>query len=83
MNLKHHQIGDNMLGSGYMLLAMASFAIGDSFMKFISSELPLGQLLFTRGLFATTILFLIAYRLGHLRPLATIFKAPFIASCTG
>jgi S-adenosylmethionine uptake transporter len=83
MNFKHHQIGDNMLGSAYMLLAMASFAIGDSFMKFISSELPLGQLLFIRGLFATSILFLIAYHLGHLRPLNSILKAPFLLRVLG
>lgn len=72
-----------MLGSAYMLLAMASFAIGDSIMKFISSEIPLGQLLFTRGLFATVILFLIANRLGHLRPISSISKSPFLLRILG
>lgn len=78
MNLKNFQASDNMLGSAYMLLAMASFAIGDSIMKFVSFGMPLGQILFIRGLFAITILFLIAYKMGYLRPIATIFKAPFV-----
>lgn len=83
MNFKDFQASDNMLGSAYMLLAMASFAIGDSILKFISSEMPLGQILFTRGLFAITVLFLIAYKMGHLRPLKTILKAPFMLRLIG
>ncbi len=83
MNFLKHQFSDNMLGSAYMLLAMASFAIGDSIMKFISAEMPLGQILFTRGLFAITVLFIIAYKMGHLRPVSSIFKAPFILRITG
>ena len=83
MNFKRHQVSDNMLGSAYMLLAMASFAIGDSIMKFISSEIPLGQLLFIRGLFAIAILFAIAYKLGHLRPVSTVVKAPFLLRLLG
>ncbi len=72
-----------MLGSAYMLLAMASFAIGDAIMKFISNEMPLGQILFTRGLFAITILFIVAYKMEHLRPFPTIFKAPFMLRIIG
>ena len=83
MNFKRDQVSDNMLGSAYMLLAMASFAIGDSIMKFISSEIPLGQLLFVRGLFAIAILFVIAYKLGHLRPISTVIKAPFLLRILG
>ncbi len=83
MKFKNFQASENMLGSAYMLLAMASFAIGDSIMKFVSSGMPLGQILFTRGLCAITILFLIAYKLGHLRPVSTIFKAPFVLRVIG
>lgn len=83
MNFKINNLSDNMLGSGYMLLAMASFAIGDSIMKFISTQMPLGQILFTRGLFAITILYLIAKKLGLLRPISTILKAPFLLRIIG
>ena len=83
MNFKHLSISDNTLGSAYMLLAMASFAIGDSILKFISSEMPLGQILFTRGLFATTTLFMVAYKMGHLRPLFTILQTPFLLRLIG
>lgn len=83
MNFKINNVSDNMLGSAYMLLAMASFAIGDSILKFISSEMPLGQILFTRGLFAIVILYLIARKLGALRPLSAVLKAPFLLRVLG
>jgi S-adenosylmethionine uptake transporter len=83
MNLKINNVSDNMLGSAYMLLAMASFAIGDSILKFISSEMPLGQILFTRGLFAIVILYIIARKLGSLRPLSAVLKTPFLLRVLG
>lgn len=83
MNIKGHEISDNMLGSAYMLLAMGSFAIGDSIMKSISSEMPLGQILFTRGLFAITVLYVIARKFGHMRPISAVLKAPFMLRVLG
>lgn len=83
MNLKINNVSDNMLGSAYMLLAMASFAIGDSILKFISTEMPLGQILFTRGLFAIAILYLIARKLGALRPFSAVLKTPFLLRVLG
>ena len=83
MIFKINNVSDNMLGSGYMLLAMASFAIGDSILKFISTEMPLGQILFTRGLFAITILFVIAIKTDALRPLSTMLKTPFLLRVLG
>jgi len=83
MKIRQFQFSDNALGSSYMLLAMASFAIGDSIIKFISSEMPLGQILFTRGLFAITILYIIARNLGHMRPLSTILQMPFLLRVLG
>lgn len=83
MNLKTHNVSDNMLGSAYMLLAMASFAIGDSILKFVSTEMPLGQILFTRGLFAITILYFIAKKMRALRPLSAVLKAPFLLRILG
>lgn len=83
MNLKINNVSDNMLGSAYMLLAMASFAIGDSILKFISTEMPLGQILFTRGLFAIVILYLIARKLGALRPFSAVLKTPFLLRVLG
>lgn len=83
MRFQKPTFSDNMLGSLFMLLAMSSFAIGDSIMKFISSEMPLGQILFTRGLFAIAALYLIAWKLDKLRPLNSILNLPFILRVTG
>lgn len=83
MKFRNYEISDNTLGSCYMLIAMASFAIGDSIMKFISSEMPLGQILFTRGLFAIAILYIIAKKLNQLRPVSTLLQKPLILRVLG
>lgn len=83
MKIRKLEASDNMLGSIYMLLAMASFAIGDSILKFINSEMPLGQILFTRGIFAIAILYFITKRYGQLRPLKLVLSKPFLLRIVG
>ena len=74
---------ENLRGSAFMLLAMASFAIGDSILKYIGQELPLSQILVIRGCFATLILFTIAKLTGRLRPLSLVFTSAFILRLLG
>ncbi|MEM7216272.1 MAG: DMT family transporter [Pseudomonadota bacterium] len=69
---------DNLQGSLFMLLAMASFAVGDAILKHVSGHLPLSQILVTRGVFATVLLFLIASYMGQLRSPKIILSIPFI-----
>ena len=40
---------ENLLGSFLMVVAMAAFAVEDSVIKFVSSALPVGQILFLLG----------------------------------
>ena len=77
MSLNNIKTNHNMMSSAFMLLAMASYAIGDAIVKLISSEMPLGQILFTRGLFAVILLFIITHKKQQLRPFSTILKKPF------
>lgn len=83
MKIAELKLSDNVLGSAYMLLAMASFSIGDSILKHINSQMPLGQILFTRGLFAIVILYVIARKKGHLRPLSKVANTPFVLRLFG
>ena len=41
---------DNIRGSALMVLAMAGFALEDTFIKFLSADLPVGQILFLMGI---------------------------------
>ncbi len=48
---------DALKGGIYMAIAMAGFVSNDTLMKLLSSELPVGTLIFWRGIFASLILF--------------------------
>lgn len=45
-------ISDNLRGVGYMSLSMLAFTANDTFMKSVTSEVPLFQVIFLRGLVA-------------------------------
>lgn len=74
---------DNLKGSMFMLLAMASFAIGDTIMKTVSDTLPLSQILVIRGCFAIVCFFLIAKYMGALRHPRVIAKPAFLLRLLG
>ena len=73
----------NLRGSMFMLLAMASFAIGDTIMKTVSDTLPLSQILVIRGCFAIVCFFLIALYVGALRHPRVIFAPAFMLRLIG
>ncbi len=76
-------LSDNMRGSLFMLLAMASFAIGDGLMKFVSDSLLLGQILVIRGCFAVCLLSVVVVASGQLARLSSILNMPFLARILG
>lgn len=58
----------NRKGIVAMCLAMAMFVANDALVKYVSASLPAAQLIFIRGLFATSLLLLVALLMGALRP---------------
>ncbi len=74
---------DNLRGSAYMLLAMASFAVGDSILKAVSGELPLSQILVIRGIFGVVILYFACLFTGQLRPIASVLNLPIMLRLVG
>jgi drug/metabolite transporter (DMT)-like permease len=58
---------NNLRGILAMLGAMACFVSGDSIVKFASRELPTGEIMFLRGLFASCIILVAARASGALR----------------
>ncbi len=53
-----------------MCLAMALFITNDALVKHVGAYLPAAQLIFIRGLFATSLLLIAAFFMGALRPAA-------------
>jgi S-adenosylmethionine uptake transporter len=57
---------DNRKGILLMIAAMAGFILNDTFIKVASDDLPTGQIIFLRGLLATPLILLLAWRFGAL-----------------
>ncbi|MGQ7792786.1 DMT family transporter [Faunimonas sp. B44] len=55
---------DNRRGIAFMLAAMAAFLVNDTLVKLASADLPVGQIVFVRGLMATPLLLLAAWWQG-------------------
>jgi drug/metabolite transporter (DMT)-like permease len=60
---------DNIRAALFMLLAMAGFVVNDTFVKIASPELAPAQIMAVRGMAASLLLFVLAWRFGALRPL--------------
>ena len=58
---------DNRRGILAMSLAMALFIANDAIVKQVSASLPGPQLIFIRGLMATTLVLIMAQAMGHLK----------------
>jgi hypothetical protein len=55
---------DNARGAGLMILAMATFAVEDAFLKLSASAMPIGQILLASGMFGAAVFWVIAARRG-------------------
>ena len=60
-------LSENARAAGYMVLASLGFSVNDAFMKTLAGEVPLLQAVFLRGLMASTLIGLLAWRSGALR----------------
>jgi len=58
----------------YMILAMASFTAGDTMTKLMAGEVPVGQIIFIRGIVATIIIITICIRQGIIVHAPLIFR---------
>lgn len=81
--MRSPDLNENIKGSALMLLAMASFAVGDAIVKLSASSFPLSQILIIRGLFAVIMLAVICALTQQLRSISAIKSKPFILRMTG
>lgn len=63
---------NNIKGALLMSLAMASFNFNDAMIKLVTSDLTTGQIMFIRGVMTSTLILLVAWRMGALRPVSLL-----------
>ncbi len=59
------EMRENTIGILAMIAAMASLIINDTFVKLAGADVPLGQIIFLRGLIATIVIGAFTWRLGE------------------
>lgn len=62
-----------------MILAMASFTAGDTMTKLMAGQVPVGQIIFIRGIVATVIIIAICVRQGVITEVPLIFQKNVLA----
>lgn len=80
MSLPAASSASNTLKAGLiMILAMGSFTAGDTMTKLMAGEVPVGQIIFVRGIVATVIISAICARLGVIADTVLIFHRNVLA----
>jgi drug/metabolite transporter (DMT)-like permease len=64
-------LSPNQRGALFMVISQAAFTLNDTLVKIATGYLPVSQIMLVRGLFATTLMLALVWRLGHFRPLRT------------
>ncbi|PSJ63921.1 DMT family transporter [Pseudaminobacter soli (ex Li et al. 2025)] len=59
-------LSQNLRGASFMVVSMAGFTINDALVKLASMEMNLGQVMLVRGIFATSLIALLAWYKGAL-----------------
>lgn len=68
------RLAANRRGIAAMSFAMAGFVANDALVKYVSESLPSAQLIFVRGLFATSLLLAVAHALGATRQIGSVLQ---------
>lgn len=70
---------DNQRGILAILGASLAFVLNDAIVKLVSRDLPIGELIFVRGVMATALIGAVAWAYGAMRPLSLVFT-PHVGS---
>ena len=66
-----------------MAVAMAGFTMNDAITKAVSSAMNFGEIMLVRGVFAVTLIAILAWHQGALRPLRTLMMKPVALRVVG
>ncbi|RFC67215.1 MULTISPECIES: DMT family transporter [Mesorhizobium] len=73
----------NQRGALFMVISQIAFIINDTLTKIVAAHLGVGQIMAVRGLFASTIIVLLVWRLGHMRPMSLTLKPVILLRMLG
>jgi drug/metabolite transporter (DMT)-like permease len=73
----------NLRGAFYMAISMAGFTINDTFVKMISGEMNIGQIMFVRGLMASIMIFLLCWKTNALASPKLLLNRAVLGRSTG
>lgn len=74
---------NNVKGALLMAIAMASFNFNDAIIKLVTTDLTPGQIMFIRGVMTSSLVLLVAWHLGALRPVSTLINRWMILRTAG
>lgn len=72
-------LSPNIRGALFMAISMAGFTINDTFVKSVTGQINVAQIMFVRGMMASAMIAGLAWHMGALRPLAFL-KKPGVAA---
>jgi len=72
-------LSPNMRGALFMAISQAAFTTNDTLVKIVSEALGIGQIMFVRGVFATTLMAVLVWRLKQWAPVSTL-RHPAVAA---
>lgn len=61
-----------------MVVSQAAFTLNDTLVKVATGSLGIGQIMLVRGMFATALIVLLVWRLGHFQPLGQLLKPAIV-----
>ena len=61
------KLSDNLTGAVFMMVSMAAFTVNDTFVKLMTGDVPLFQIVFLRGILTAVMVSLLAWRMGAFR----------------
>jgi drug/metabolite transporter (DMT)-like permease len=76
-------LSPNIRGALFMTIAMAGFTINDTFVKSVSGQINVAQIMFVRGIMASAMIAGLAWYMGALRPLSFLKKPGVMARTIG
>lgn len=73
----------NQRGAAFMIVSQAAFTLNDTLVKVATGSLGIGQIMLVRGIFATALITILVWRLGHFQPPRKLFNAAIICRICG
>jgi drug/metabolite transporter (DMT)-like permease len=77
------QLSANQRGAAFMVISQAAFTLNDTLVKVATGSIGIGQIMLVRGIFATALITLLVWRLGHFQPPRRLLNPAVICRVVG